>query len=110
MIFVKAWQRLKTQMTKKMLERVSGEGNIYLWLVRLQTDVATMENSIENSQMAKNKSTMVLSYTAPWHMLKGLHIYRHLLIMFIATLFTIQGNGNNLSVLQLTNIYSKYDT
>lgn len=73
-------------MTKKNAASVR-EGSIYLLLVRLQTGITTMENWIESSPKAKIKYTMLPSYIAPWQILKGLRIYRYLLIIFIVTLF-----------------------
>lgn len=61
---------------RQLLNRIGG-ANTYSLLVGLQIGPATLEISVENHQKCKNKSSLWLRNTTPWHVVKWTNILFH---------------------------------
>jgi hypothetical protein len=67
----------KTIGTKCWRDRRKMKAYPHSLVEELQTGASIIENSVDNFQKSKNKSTMWLSYTTCWHMYKGFNILFH---------------------------------
>lgn len=97
--------RLRKPLTTKSGERAR-ETILHCWVeCKL---VQSLWKSVWRILETTTKSTLRPSYTMPWHVSKGLNIllHRYLLSNDIASLFPIAGDGNNLNVFQVLNVYA----